>query len=66
MQCTSSSINLTVKISEIVEQQKNYEKPNTHPLLGYESIYTDQTMIVKVPNIFLSLPKSMWSLLLIF
>ena len=33
-------------------QQKNQEKPYTQPLLGYETIYTDQTMQVMVPRIF--------------
>ena len=66
MQCTSSSINLTVKISESFEQQKNYEKQNTQPLLGYESIYTEQTMRVKVLKLLLSLPNHMRRILLIF
>jgi len=33
-------------------QQKNYEKPYTQPLLGYETIYTEQTIQVMVPKIF--------------
>ena len=33
-------------------QQKNYEKSYTQPLLGYETIYTDQTMQVMVPKNF--------------
>ena len=47
-------------------QQKNYEKPYTQPLLGYETIYTEQTMQVKVPKILLSLSTLMRSPLLIF
>ena len=66
IQCTSSSIDLTVKISESFEQQTNYEKQNTQPLLGYESIYTEQTMRVKDLKLLLRLPTLMWRLLLIF
>jgi hypothetical protein len=44
MYCTSTIGGRNVKISEIFTQQKNYEKQNTQPLLGYESIYTEQTM----------------------
>ena len=47
-------------------QQINYEKQYTQPLLGYESIYIEQTMQVKVLEILLNLPKLIWSLLLIF
>ena len=47
-------------------QQKNYEKQNTQPLLGYESIYTEQTMRVKVLKLLLSLPNHMRRILLIF
>ena len=47
-------------------QQKNYKKPYTQPLLGYETIYTEQTMQVKVPKILLSLSTLMRSPLLIF
>ena len=47
-------------------QQKNYEKQNTQPLLGYESIYTEQTMRVKELKVLLSLPILMRRLLLIF
>jgi len=35
-------------------QQKNYEKSYTQPLLGYETIYTEQTTQVMVPMILLS------------
>ena len=44
MYYTTTSVGLTVKISEIFTQHKNYEKQKTQPLLGYESIYTEQTM----------------------
>ena len=47
-------------------QQKNYEKSYTQPLLGYETIYTEQTMQVKVPKILLSLSTLMRSPLLMF
>ena len=47
-------------------QQINYEKQYTQPLLGYESIYIEQNMRVKVLEILLNLPKLIWSLLLIF
>ena len=47
-------------------QQKNYGKQNTQPLLGYESIYTEQTMQVNVLKFLLSLHKLMKNLLLIF
>ena len=47
-------------------QQKNYEKQNTQPLLGYESIYTEQTMQEKVLKLLLSLPNLMRRILLIF
>ena len=47
-------------------QQKIYEKQNTQPLLGYESIYTEQTMRVKELKVLLSLPILMRRLLLIF
>jgi len=60
------SVDITVKISEIFMQQINYEKQYTQPLLGYESIYIEQTIQVKVLEILLNLPKLIWSLLLIF
>ena len=66
MQCTSSGADLSVKISEIFKWQNNYEKPNTQTLLGYESIYTEQTMRVKVLKLLLSLPNHMRHILLIF
>ena len=47
-------------------QQKNYEKPYTQPLLGYESIYTEQTMTLMVLGILLSLPNHMRSLQLTY
>jgi len=66
MQYTSSSVDITVKISEFFEQQTNYEKSDTQPLLGYNSIYTEQAMTVMVLEILLSLPKLMRSLQLFF
>ena len=47
-------------------QQKNYEKPYTQSLLGYETIYTEQTMQVMVPKSLLSRATLMRSPLLIF
>ena len=47
MYYTTTSVGLTVKILEIFTLQKNYEKQNIQPLLGYESIYKEQTMRVK-------------------
>ena len=47
-------------------QQINYEKQYTQPLLGYESIYKEQTMRVKELKLLLRLSTLMWSLLLIF
>ena len=47
-------------------QQKNYEKPYTQSLLGYETIYTKQTMQVMVPKSLLSRATLMRSPLLIF
>ena len=44
MYCTSTSVGLTVKISEKFTQQKNYEKQNTQTQLGTRLICIDQTM----------------------
>ena len=66
MYYTTTSVGLTVKISEIFTQQKIYEKQNTHPLLGYGSIYTEQTMQVKELKLLLRLSNLMRSILLIF